>query len=180
MEEPYVHIIFKGEGDRASREKFWLEKVGFSQKNNEDHAIFAYPIKHYTYWQQEEVDFKEEGSLGENFSVLEMDEFTVCIGDTFRMGDAVIQVSRPGKANTSLLRKSLRTGWYFRVVEEGLVKEGTDLELLERPYPHWSVAVCNEIMYVNKYDLRMADELSDCELLASNWRRALRKRVRGF
>ncbi|WP_156291026.1 MOSC domain-containing protein [Oceanobacillus salinisoli] len=178
MDEPYVHKIFSGK--EQVQGKIWLSKTGFSADDIKDRAVFAYPIKHYTYWEEQNSGTINIGAMGENFAILEMDEFSVCIGDTFQVGDAVIQVSQPGKASTRQLRNSMRTGWYFRVLQEGDIQEGTDLELLERPYTQWTIAACNEIMYVNKYDLRMTDELYECKLLGVQWRRALRKRVRGF
>ncbi|WP_085993317.1 MOSC domain-containing protein [Oceanobacillus senegalensis] len=180
MDEPYVYKIFFPDGKPSGEKKVWLYEMGISTGEEGDKAIFTYPIKHYTFWQEEKSEMLTYGEMGENFSVLEMDEFTVFIGDTFQMGDAIIQVSRPGVAKTKELRESMRTGWYFRVVQEGYVEEGTDLNLLDRPYPQWSIAACNEIMYLNKHDLRLADELSSCRELATNWRVALRKRARGF
>lgn len=127
------------------------------------------------------------GVVGENFSVLEMDEFTVCIGDTYQFGDAIIQVSQPGSPtlssidNFSLLAKNKGcTGWFFRVVEEGQIISRIDLDLVERPFPQWTIAACNEVMHIYKDDLRLADELASCELLSSHWKRLLIRRLRGI
>src|SRR5699024_413914 len=102
----------------------WLGKNGLvaDDKTDQEKAVFAYPIKHYTYWKnnlsEETIDM---GSVGESFSVLEMDEFTVCIGDTYKFGDAIIQISQPAspslKSNKGFKQHALnsgRTGWYFR------------------------------------------------------------------
>jgi len=178
--EPFVHKIFTSKGKTRSK-KIWLNKKGFTLQEPLDQAVFAYPIKHYTYISDEEIQDMEVGEKGENFSMLEVDEFTVSIGDTYKLGEAIIQVSQPGKATTKHLEdRNFQTGWFFRVLEEGYVKSETDLELIERPYPQWTIAACNEIMYVNKHDLRLADELYECELLGEQWRRVLRKRARGF
>jgi len=53
------------------------------------------------------------------------------------------------------------------------------LDLIERPYPEWTIATCNEVMYVHKDDMQMASDLASCELLAENWRRSLEKRLQG-
>ncbi|WP_249871728.1 MOSC domain-containing protein [Oceanobacillus saliphilus] len=187
MEEPYVHKIF-AENNEVS-DPIFLKKQGFlhvtemTGANNStlDKAIFAYPIKHYPTPEEDVGDATDRiGAIGENFSVLEMDEFTVFIGDTFRMGEAIIQVSQPGPVSAKHLQNGLRTGWYFRVVKEGYIQEGTDLELLERPYPQWSIAACTEVTFLHKDDLRAADELYSCLLLGGIWRRTLKKRLRGF
>lgn len=221
MDEPYVHKIFIGKakqlGDSNATKpmdkpwvtgifknectgKVWLGKTGFigdevgDKKNHggPEKAVFTYPIKHYTYWKEElALESIDMGGMGENFAVLEMDEFTVFIGDTFKVGDAVIQVSQPRQPCWRPARRfgivdlALRiqntgfTGWYFRVLQEGYVQAGSDMQLMERPYPQWSIAACNEVMHVYKDDLRMADDLASCELLAVNWKRTLNKRLRG-
>lgn len=221
MEEPFVHKVFAGKvkqlGDPDAKdpmerswetgmfkteteEKIWLGKTGLvgdevADKKNHggpEKALFAYPIKHYKYWKEDlEIDTIDMGAMGENIAVLEMDEFTVCIGDTYKFGDAIIQVSQPRQPCWKPARRfqvmdfALRiqnsglTGWYFRVLKEGNVLSRIDLELLERPYPQWSIAACNEVMHLYKDDLRLADDLASCDLLAENWKRTLNKRLRG-
>lgn len=221
MEEPYVYKVFSGKvkqigtpdaKDPMERQwetgmfkneknkELWLSATGIvgdevADKKNHggpEKALFAYPIKHYTSWQRElnneEMDI---GSMGENLAVLEMDEYSVCIGDTFKFGDAIIQVSQPRRPCWKPARRfrikdlalqiqnSGRTGWYFRVLKEGYILTEVDIELIDRPYPEWSIAACNEVMYIYKDDLRMTDDLASCELLAPNWRRTLTKRLRG-
>jgi len=196
MDRPWESAIFKKETDQ----KLWLgetalngDEVGDKKSHGgPEKALFAYPIKHYTYWKKDlAIDSIGMGAMGENIAVLEMDEFTVCIGDTYKFGDAIIQVSQPRRPcwkparrfrtiDFSLrIQNSGRTGWYFRVLQEGYVHAGIDLELIERPYPQWTIAACNEVMYVYKDDLRLADDLASCEFLAINWKRTLQKRLRG-
>ncbi|WP_100012535.1 MOSC domain-containing protein [Lentibacillus sediminis] len=188
MDEPYVHKIFT-EAD-SSENGFWLGKSGFSgEAKDADIAVFAYPIKHYTAWQNDlqrpDLDI---GSMGEHFSVLEMDEFTVCIGDVFQMGNAVLQVSQPyqpywdpsaDREIVQQMQQSGKTGWYFRVLEEGYVQPQTDLALIEQPYSRWSVAACNEVLFLNQDDLRLAHDLLECDLLAKSWKRPLKQRLFG-
>ncbi|MFC2949490.1 MOSC domain-containing protein [Virgibacillus sediminis] len=174
-----------------------IHKRGIENKNGGyrtlDKALFAYPIRHYISWQEEmQYEGISYGAMGEQLSVLEMDEYTVCIGDVFRLGNAVIQVSQPGLAYLDAatpfrhidfsrkIQKSGRTGWYFRVIEEGEAYSSSDMELMERYYPEWSVAACNEVMHVRKEDLRRAEALMACEPLGDSWKKALTKRVRGF
>lgn len=131
------------------------------------------------------------GSMGENLAVISMDEGSVCIGDTYQFGDALIQVSQPRQPCWKPARRfrmidfalriqdSGRTGWYFRVLKEGLVKNKVELVLLERPYPEWTISKCNEVMHVKKDDPKLAEELASCELLAENWKKTLTKRLSG-
>ena len=180
MEEPYVYKVFEDKEEaRQQPGKLFLRKAGLgANRENPDKALFAYPIKHYTDF-LEGTGIQEEsiGKQGENLAVLEMDEYTVFVGDTFRFGKAIIQAAGPGPVQSEEL---IKTGWYFRVLEEGMIEEGLDLELIERPCPEWSIAACNEIIHIYKDDLRIADELFSCKLLSPDIRKLLRKRVRGF
>lgn len=189
MDEPFIHKVFIENGQQTD-EQIWLGKIGLTQdeKTDQEKAAFAYPIQHYAYWKESFADDSMDmGAVGENFSVLEMNEFTVCIGDTYKFGDAIIQVSQPGspilKSNKELktiAQNSGRTGWYFRVLKEGHIISRIDLELIERPFPQWTIAACNEVMYLYQDDLRSADELASCVLLSVHWKRMLQKRLRGF
>lgn len=221
MNEPFVHKIFTGKVKQlgnpaaenpidkqwesgmfkeATEEQVWLSKTGLdgdevADKKNHggpEKALFAYPIKHYTFWKKDlKLPNIDMGAMGENLAVLEMDEFSVCIGDTYQLGDAIIQVSQPRQPCWKPARRfrvmdfalriqqSGRTGWYFRVLQEGDILSRIDLELIDRPYPEWSIAACNEVMHVNKHDLRLARDLAACDLLAPNWKRTLTNRLRG-
>lgn len=75
------------------------------------------------------------------------------------------------------LQNSGRTGWYLRVLEEGYVEKSQSLTLLERSYPQWTIARCNEIIHIKKNDLKAAAELASCKLLAENWKKTLHTRV---
>ncbi|MCG3419764.1 MOSC domain-containing protein [Oceanobacillus jordanicus] len=193
MEEPYVHKIFIRDKHRFAPHpeiKTFVGKTGLDGNkvtDNPDKAIFCYPIQHYTYWNDIlDPPFSDFGELGEDMAVLEMGEQSVCIGDSYAVGDTVLQVSQP-KSDTRFLDKEMamkmlktgKTGWYFRVLKEGNMQAGSDLTLLERPYPNWTIAACNEVMHLYKDDLRLTNDLAHCELLADNWRKILLKRLGG-
>jgi MOSC domain-containing protein YiiM len=84
------------------------------------------------------------GSIGENVSTSGVDEATVCIGDIYRLGTALVQVSQPrrpcwkidaryGLAGiTAFINESGHTGWYYRVLEEGTAATGDAFALEER------------------------------------------------
>jgi len=196
MEREWESGIFKQEKNG----QLWLSETGLTgdeQADKKSHggpekAVFAYPIKHYPYWK---ADLKNEtidiGAMGENLAVLEMDEASVCIGDTYQLGDAIIQVSQPRRPCWKPARRfkvkdlalriqnSGRTGWYFRVLKEGYITASAHFELMERPYPKWTIDACNRVMYIHKDDLQLAEELASCEYLAVNWKRTLNKRLAG-
>ncbi|WP_245835709.1 MOSC domain-containing protein [Virgibacillus ndiopensis] len=180
--------------------KIWLGKTGLSgdevadKKNHggPEKAIFTYPAKHYEFWRGNlDMETIGIGAMGENLAVEYMDEHSVCIGDTYQFGDAVIQVSQPRQPCWKPARRfrvmdfalriqqSGRTGWYFRVLKEAYVQGEVELTLLERPYPRWTIANCNDVMHVKKDDVKLTEELAACEALAENWKRTLHKRLNG-
>ena len=109
-----------------------------------DKAVYAYDLGGYEYWRRElRVDFPF-GQFGENLTVEGMPETEVHIGDAYRIGSAVLQVSQPRSPCFKLALKmerpaflkaflaSGRTGFYFRVLEEGEIGVGDDIRLLSR------------------------------------------------
>ncbi|WP_343073143.1 MOSC domain-containing protein [Salicibibacter cibarius] len=196
MDKPWESAIFKSE----TEEPIWASETGLigdevadkKTHGGPEKAIFSYPIKHYDYWKKDlETDAIDVGGMGENFAVFDMDESSVCIGDTYRFGDALLQVSQPRRPCWKPARRfrtmdlalriqnSGRTGWYYRVLQEGYVRAGVHFELIERPYPKWTIQACNDVMYIYKDNLQLAEKLASCELLAPNWKHTLNKRILG-
>ena len=120
-----------------------------------DKAVHCYSWAHYSTWREElpaNSLLDAPGAFGENLSIDGLDENTVCIGDRWRVGSAVFVVSqgrqpcfklnlRFGVPDMALrVQNSLRAGWYLRVAETGVVKAGDEIELLDRPYPDYSLA----------------------------------------
>jgi MOSC domain-containing protein YiiM len=196
MDRAWESGMFK----EGTNEKVWLSKTGLigdevADKKNHggpEKAVFTYSAKHYDYWKNEQdIDTIHVGGFGENLAVENMDETSVCIGDSFQFGEAIIQISQPRRPCWKPARRfrtmdlalriqnSGRTGWYFRILKEGYVQGGIELTLLERPYPEWTIAKCNEVMYEKKDDLLLAKELASCEFLAENWKATLMKRLAG-
>lgn len=185
FKEPVSGPIWLGKTNLAGDGQADLKHHGGPEK-----AVFAYPSEHYSHWKKvlPEADVFP-GGMGENFSLKNQLEESISIGDTFEVGEAVIQVSQPRqpcwkparrfriKNLALLLQNSGRTGWYYRVLKEGFVEAGQILKLVERPYPYWTIKKCNTIMHMDKDNLEEAKKLSECDSLSSNWKATLRKRV---
>lgn len=156
-----------------------------------DKAVLAYSADHYPEWRraldQPNLSF---GAFGENLTIAGLSEAGVCIGDVWKIQDeVVVEVSQPRQPCWKLARRwrilslalqvqeSGRTGWYFRVVKEGIVAAGMALTLIERPYPNWTVARANEVMHRDRNDLAAAAELAALPALAANWKATLLRRV---
>jgi len=156
-----------------------------------DKAIHHYPREHYAQWRAELGEhplLQAPGAFGENFSSHGLTEAEVCLGDRFRAGTAVLEVSQGRQPCWKLndrfavkdmslrVQQSGRTGWYYRVLEEGVVAAGSAFELVARPWPQWSVARLSAVLFdrqVNAEVIRQCLELP----LAPSWRRTLERRL---
>lgn len=118
----------------------------------EHKAVYVYPFEHYVFW----TDETGRGDLvygffGENFTTSGLTEDAVFIGDVFQIGGARVQVSQPrspcfklgirmGDENfPARFTAANRTGFYLRVLQEGVVAAGDDIALIERPRDSISV-----------------------------------------
>jgi MOSC domain-containing protein YiiM len=118
-----------------------------------DQSILGYSARHYPHWRAEleRPDFPY-GAFGENFTIDGLDEDTVSIGDTFEVGEAVIQVTSPRGPCWKIARRhgiptlTARveelgwTGWYYRTLQQGHVAAGQEFTLIARPHPAWKIS----------------------------------------
>jgi MOSC domain-containing protein YiiM len=155
-----------------------------------DKAVCVYSADHYPAWAGTLwPEVGAFGAFGENLSVAGVTEDDVCIGDVWAAGDLRFQVSQPRQPCWKLARKwripdlvdrvvtTGRTGWYFRVLEEGAVVAGTTLTLVERPAPEWSITAANEVMHGRPRNNAAAAVLAAVPALSEAWRATLAKRV---
>lgn len=157
-----------------------------------DKAVCVYSAEHWPYWQNIlPPDQLRGGAFGENFTLKQLIEADVCIGDVFSIGEAVVQISQPRQPCWKLARRwhiqdlavqverTGFTGWYFRVLQEGQVDVHQLLQLLDRPCPEWTVAAANRIMHHEQDNQVAAEQLSLCPFLSLSWQQTLRKRILG-
>jgi MOSC domain-containing protein YiiM len=155
-----------------------------------DKAVLAYSAEHYPNWRNElQVPDMPFGAFGENLTIAGLNEELICIGDIFRVGPVNLQVSQPRQPCwklarrwrmhelTGLVIRNGRSGWYFRVLEEGLIEGQMAVTLVERPNPDWTVARANHVLHQMRTDLAATLELADVPELASSWVEELRERA---
>jgi MOSC domain-containing protein YiiM len=152
-------------------------------------AVYCYPVEHYRYWKEQLPDMDLPfGAFGENLTTEGITEDTVSIGDQFRVGSALLQVTQPRmpcfKLNlrfgmATMVKKfwqSGRSGIYFSVVEEGDVAAGDLVERVAAGPEEISVA---EVVRLYRGDETSA-ELMERALrapLAGSWKEELRERL---
>ena len=155
-----------------------------------DKAVLAYSADHYLVWRTEMPEVPlEHGGFAENLDISGLSEMNVCLGDSFAIGDAIVQVSQARQPCWKISRRwrvqdfalrvqhTGRTGWYLRVLQEGEIEAGMDVRLTERPHPQWTIARCNEVMHVLKKDRGLAADLAAIPQLAESWQKTLQKRA---
>src|SRR6478672_2861545 len=109
--------------------------AGDEQADRENHggidkAVLAYSADHYAFWRPHlSLPDMPHGGFGENLTIAGLDETTVCIGDRWRAGDVVVEVSQPRQPCWKMGRRwqivdlpkqviqNGKSGWYLRVVE---------------------------------------------------------------
>ncbi|KAI1817048.1 PK beta-barrel-protein domain-containing protein-like protein [Poronia punctata] len=179
--------------------KVYLTKTGFAgderqfpPHNSPDNAVHQYNPNHYEQWKVELPDRKSKfhvGAFGENLSTLHLSENNVCVGDKFRLGEAVLQVTMTRqpcfklnlrfehKKMSSLAQASGRTGWYYRVLEEGWVEEGDAMELIERINPVWPLSRLQHYLYADGDNTEAMTELIMLPGLSEEMQKLFSKRL---
>ncbi|KAI8957863.1 PK beta-barrel-protein domain-containing protein-like protein [Daldinia sp. FL1419] len=162
-----------------------------------DKAIHGYCCSHYPTWQEEFPEaaarFKP-GGFGENFVTERMNERNVCIGDVVSVGDdgVLLQVSLPRQPCFKLNHrfqlknfapntyKTSRTGWYYRVLQEGTVQAGDEIRLVERKWPGWTIERVQEYLHRTQDDASMNEALAAISDMGDESRKAFERRVEKF
>lgn len=155
-------------------------------------AVHHYPYDHYAEWRHELGDLpalEAPGGFGENISTVGLTESTVAVGDVFRLGTALLQVSQGRQPCWKLDRRfdvpdmarrvqqSGRTGWYYRVIEPGTLAPGDRLERIDRLAPDWTLRRIWHVFYVDRMNLTELEGIAGLELLAESWRKYAVRRL---
>ena len=156
-------------------------------------AIHHYPFEHYATWKNELGEnnmLNAPGAFGENFSTLGFNEKNIAIGDVFRIGSALIQVSQGRKPCWKLnirfqvkdmalrVQRTGQTGWYYRVLEEGYVEPGDIMKRVDRTTPEWSIHRLWKTLYVDTLNYDELNLITGLPDLTDSWRRNAEKRLK--
>jgi MOSC domain-containing protein YiiM len=161
-----------------------------------DKAVHHYPHDHYAFWRETigaHPLLADYGAFGENISTVGLTEGAVCIGDRWRLGTALVEVSQgrqpcwkldhrfAGAAVNAAVVKARRSGWYYRVIEEGEVGAGDAMALVSRPWPEWTVLRVFGLLIAgdHKRDREGLEALGEVSALAEPWRRRREKLLGG-
>ncbi len=155
-------------------------------------AVHHYAWDHYAWWRAELGALPvldAPGAFGENISTTGITEDDVYIGDLIRIGSTMLRVSQGRRPCWKLgvrfgvpdmARRVLstgRTGWYYAVVEPGLIRAGDEITVVDRPHPDWPMSRLLHLVLHRGgtvTELREAVELP----LPTSWRETLERRLR--
>jgi ferredoxin-NADP reductase/MOSC domain-containing protein YiiM len=149
----------------------------------EQRAVFVYQIESYRFWQEQlkRTGFVH-GQFGENFTIEGLPDDAVCIGDRYRIGSAVFEVTQPRVTcyrvgirmdeprMPALLTSSGRPGFYFRVLQEGEVGAGDEIVKVGEAKERMTIAEINALLYSSHHPRDRLEHALRIEALSPGWR----------
>jgi MOSC domain-containing protein YiiM len=145
-------------------------------------AVYAYPSEHYEFWRKEFPGMELPwGQFGENLTTEGLNEQDTHIGDVLRIGQAAVQVTQPRVPCLKLAAKfqrddilkrflqSGRSGFYFSVLEEGLVAAGDEIERIQEDENGIAVSDVNKL-FNGGTDVALMRRVIELEALPIDWR----------
>lgn len=156
-----------------------------------DKAVCVYAFEHYPYWEQELAQQLPYGAFGENLTITGLLESDVYIGNIYKIGEALVQVTQPRQPCYKLAYRYHRkdfpflvqntgfTGFYVRVLEEGTVSPSDEIKLIEQNEHHITIAFTNEMMHHDKHNIEGIQSILAVDSLSESWRNTFTKRLEG-
>jgi MOSC domain-containing protein YiiM len=153
-------------------------------------AAYAYSVENYEYWKRElrraDLTF---GEFGENFTVEGMLEDEIHVGDVFRVGGALVEVTQPRVPCYKLGIKmglpqfvkmflaSCQVGFYLRVLEEGEVGAGHVFHRIKTDPERMTVREICHLLYFDPENLEGARKALRIRALSPGWRQSFGERL---
>jgi ferredoxin-NADP reductase/MOSC domain-containing protein YiiM len=152
----------------------------------ENRAVLVYQLDSYRYWSDElRRDDLQPGYFGENFTVEGLPDDEVCIGDRYRIGQAVFEVTQPrvtcyrvglrlGEPQmAALLVSHRRPGFYFRVITEGEIEAGQDIVKVDSGPEQVTVAEIDALLYLPGHPRDGLERALRIPALSQGWKVSL-------
>jgi len=151
-----------------------------------DKALFHYCSDHYKVWREMRPDlaryFNNVGAFGENISSSILNEENVFIGDKFKIGNAIVEVTQGRQPcwklghffnDVTMVKAVVDTakgGWYYRVIERGIIKQGNEIALIERPNSEVTVKQAFDVLVAKKKNKTVLEQLTKLPALSESWK----------
>jgi ferredoxin-NADP reductase/MOSC domain-containing protein YiiM/ferredoxin len=149
----------------------------------EQRALMVYQLDSYRFWEKylQRSDFAY-GQFGENLTVEGLADTEVCIGDRFRIGGAVFEVTQPRVTcykvgmrlnqpqTPALMVAERRPGFYFRVIQEGEIGAGDAIEKIADGPEHLTVADVDSLLYTAPHPAERLRQAVRLQALSPGWK----------
>jgi len=154
-----------------------------------DQAALIFAAEHYPGWEKKLGRKLSPGAFSENLTVEDATESAICVGDIFRIGDALVQATQPRQPCGKLARKlsephlvdwvidAHQGGIYVRVLEEGQVASDATLELVTQHPDRISIAAVNDLIYDRVRDRALMARLAEMPEFSADGRRRFTQKL---
>jgi MOSC domain-containing protein YiiM len=157
----------------------------------QDRVVHFYPSEHYEFWKETYPDNKDvfyPSSIGENISSIGFIEKEVCIGDIYKIGEVVLQVTEPRNPcgfidqnyGIKLMHKKIanlaKCGWMCRVLNPGIIHKDDSINLIEKGDLRYSIYEVIVRAKVNP-ELDFMNELIKLESLSARYRANIKRKI---
>lgn len=161
------------------------QQADLSVHGGVEKAVYGYALAHYEAWRAEyphHAGTLVPGGFGENLCIAGMSEVDLCVGDIHRIGSARLQICQPRQpcfklalrfADKLMPRAMIRTGragWYYRVLDEGIIAPNDAVTIEGRPNPDFPFARLVELGSVGTATPQELERLRHMDGLASDWK----------
>lgn len=161
------------------------EQADLSVHGGPEKAVYAYAAAHYPAWAKLFPVLAPRftgGAMGENLTVVGLEESGICVGDIHAIGSALLQVCQPRQPcfkfalrhdNKHLPKAMVKTGfagWYYRVLQTGFIEAGDAMTLYQRPNPDFAFSRLIEIIYHGGASKNELQHMAQMPGLATQWR----------
>ena len=177
-----VKVTFSGvQGD---------EQADLSVHGGPDKAVYGYAAGHYAAWRAEfpgNAALFVPGGVGENLAISGLDESMIHVGDVHAIGTALLQACQPRQPcfkfalrfDNNRLPKAMvrsgRSGWYYRVLQEGIITPGDAVKLHDRPNPDFPFSRLVALIYHGEVKAGDLERMAEMSGLAAQWQQHARE-----
>ena len=157
-----------------------------------DKAVYAYPVEHYDFWRREFPDKELPfGMFGENLTIEGLLDDTVSIGDSLKVGTAILIVTQPRLPcyklalkfqRDDIIKRFLangRTGFYFSVEQEGMIAAESAIELLSKDEHHVTIPDIARLYVSHEPDEELLQRAVSVGALPQSWKDYLIRKSAG-
>jgi MOSC domain-containing protein YiiM len=182
---------------RPTNELQKLEKLGFVndsivdvEHGGEHMAVHVFSHDHYPFFNQQSGLDLPIPTFGENLTISDLNEQNVNVGDIWKLGSAVVQISQPTERCRTMgrlhhqpkllkwIHMEMMTGFYIRVLEEGEVSQTSSIEIIEKGPDILNIDHLNQVLFKRPKVLSELEQICSFEVLSPRWKKSALKQFK--